>query len=174
MNVNNLAQKVNIIVGSPDLDLLPFFVQSFSLPGISFGLPEAGGRVGVKNLFASDTISYNDISFSVLIDEDFKVYFEFMDKVFKSLNVEKSTFSNDVTFNLFMVMTNNKGTPIFKYDIYNCRIQSVGDVEINLSDESVTNTFDVGIKFEYYKRTTDQSELREFLTKIKDPRSVEQ
>ena len=44
MNVNNLAQKVNIIVGSPDLDLLPFFVQSFSLPGISFGLPEAGGR----------------------------------------------------------------------------------------------------------------------------------
>ncbi len=169
MNTNNISQHVNAICGSPDLELLPFYLQSFNLPGISFSLPEHSSRSGTKALFGSDTLTYNQLDFTILIDENYKVYFEFTDKIFKAVNIEKNTFDNNVTFDFFIIMTNNKGKPLFRYDFHNCRIESIGDVSIDFNDDTVVNTFNVSVKYEYYTRSTDQPSILEFLKSIKEP-----
>ena len=59
MNITNLAQTTNFICGSEKLNLCDVFLQQVNLPGISFGHPETGGRLGAKLHVQADSCTFN-------------------------------------------------------------------------------------------------------------------
>lgn len=163
MNYGNLAQKTNYTLGSHKLDLGPIYLQSVNIPGINFSHIETSTRSGARLTVTGDTLTFNNLSFEMLIDEDFKVYFEFMDKVFKNVNPENGTFASQ-EFDLWLQFHNNKGNPLFKLNFYNCRIETISDISLdNMSDE-VVNTLAVDIKYDYFKPDTTQEKLQKDFT----------
>lgn len=149
MNYNNLAQKTNYIAGSDKLELLPFYLTTVNLPGINLSHPEVGGRAGKLNV-TGDTLSYNSLSFEMLVDEDFNIYHEFMDKIFENIDPEEGTFAN-IEFDFWVEVNNNKGNKLFKVEYYNCRIESIGDVLLDSQDDITEYTMSVDVKYDYYK-----------------------
>jgi hypothetical protein len=165
MNYNNLAQKTNYLCGSNELEFGPVYLQSFSIPGMSFSHPELGGsRFGSKLHMQGDSVSYSDLSFTLLIDENFKVYHEFFDKVMQGFNPECDKFAN-AEFNFWIIVTNNKGTPIFRVDFTSCRISSLGDIELATNDDSTFNTLSVTLNFDFYKvsKLNSKEQIEKFL-----------
>ena len=150
MNYNNLAQKTNYLAGSAKLELAPFYLTVVNVPGINFSHPEIGGRYGSKLNVTGDTLTYNALSFEMLIDEDFKLYHEFMDKVFKNINPETGTFATQ-EFDFWIQINNNKGNKLFKIEFMNCRIESIGDIMLDVQDEITEHTMSIDIKYDYFK-----------------------
>jgi hypothetical protein len=155
MNYNNLAQKTNYIAGSDKLDLTPFYLTTVNIPGISFSHPEMGGRYGSRLNVTGDTLTYNALSFEMLVDEDFNVYHEFMDKVFDNVNPESGTFAAQ-EFDFWIEVNNNKGNKLFKIEFYNCRIDSLGDILLDSQDDITEHLMSIDIKYDYYKIVKSQ------------------
>jgi hypothetical protein len=150
MNYNNLAQKTNYTAGSDAFPLLPFYLTTVNIPGISFSYPEMGNRIGTALSAAGDTLKYNGLSFEMLIDEDFGIYHEFMDHIHKNINVESGTFA-DNTFDFWVEVTNSKGKNLFKIEFYNCRIETIGDIQLDTQDDITEYTLSIDLQFDYYK-----------------------
>ena len=149
MNYNNLAQKTNYIAGSDKLELAPFFLTAVNIPGLNFSHVEVGGKAGRFNV-TGDTLVYNALAFEMLIDEDFKVYHEFMDKAVKSINPESGTYASQ-EFDFWIQVNNNKGNKLFKLEFYNCRLESIGDIQLDSQDDITEHTLAIDIKYDYYK-----------------------
>lgn len=149
MNYNNLAQRTNYTAGSAQLELAPFYLTTVNIPGISFGHPEISSRAG-KFSVTGDTLVYNALSFEMLIDEDFKLYHEFMDKVFKNVNSETGTFASQ-EFDFWVQINNSKGNKLFKIEFFNCRVESVADIMMDAQDEMTEHTMSVDLRYDYFK-----------------------
>lgn len=150
MNISNLAQKSNFIAGSPQFKNVPFFITYLNIPGVSISHPEiSGGRQGSRLHLSGDSITFNTLSFEMLIDEDFIIYKEIMDIILKNINPIDGTF-NDFTFNFFIEITNNKGNKVLKLEFFNCRISSISDIQLNTNDESTENTLSMELVYDYY------------------------
>lgn len=156
MNYNNLAQKTNYLAGSDKLELMPFYLTSVNVPGINFSHPEIGGRYGTRLNVTGDTLVYNPLSFEMLIDEDFKIYHEFMDKVFKNINPESGSFATQ-EFDFWIQLNNSKGNKLFKIEFYNCRVESIGDITMDAQDEITEHSMNVDIKYDYFKIIKSQN-----------------
>lgn len=158
MNHNNFAQKTNYIAGSDKLELLPFYLTTVNVPGINFSHAEIGGRSGTRLNITGDTLVYNALSFEMLIDEDFKIYHEFMDKITANINPENGTFAS-IEFDFWVEINNNKGNKLFKIDFYNCRVESIADIQLDSQDDITEYTMSVEIKYDYYKINNDAQSI---------------
>lgn len=154
MNYNNLAQKTNWTAGTDKFPLIPFYLTNISIPGMNFSLPETGSRFGSRINLASDTITFNSLSFDFLIDEDFEIYKTFYSYIYSSINPEKGTFA-DISFDLWVELNNSKGNKIMKFEFYNCRIESIGDIELDTTSPETEGTMNLSIKFDYFKLLDD-------------------
>lgn len=148
-NYNNLAQKTNYVAGSDKLELLPFYLTTVNLPGVNFQHPEIGGKAGRISI-TGDTLTYNPLSFEMLVDEDFTIYHEFMGKVFNNVDSESGTFAN-IEFDFWIEINNNKGHKLFKIEFYNCRLETIGDLLLDAQDDMTEYTMSVDLKYDYYK-----------------------
>lgn len=150
MNKRNYAQASNYMCGTDALDILPFYVQTLNIPGISFGLPEVGGRSGTMINLASDTAQFSSLSLEILLDEDYQVFKDINGLITDQIDVETGTF-NDLYFDFWTTVTDDMGKPVMKVEYYNCRIESVGDLSLDATNETTEITFALELKFDYYK-----------------------
>ena len=155
-NNNNLAQKSNFTAGSDKLAFGELFLTSVNIPGINLSHPDVGGRTGTKLNLAGDTLTFNSLSFEVLVDEDFNVFHEFTGKVFDNINPETGSFAS-VEFDFWVDVNNSKGNKLFKMEFYNCRVESIGDIQLEVQSDETEFTLPVEVKFDYYKifKSTD-------------------
>lgn len=150
MNTHNLAQQTTWLLGSVALDIFPYYLKSFSIPGINFNHPEVYSRASSKVFFVADNINFNELSCTILIDENYRDYFELMNKVFKQFDPESGTFRNQ-EFDLFVLLQNQMGNDLFKIEFYNARLSSIGDIELTTEGDMVTNTLTVSFVYDYYE-----------------------
>lgn len=149
MNHNNLSHRSNFIAGSEAFKDVPFMLTTLNIPGISLGHSQVGGRGSSKMFMSADVITWNALSFDMLIDEDFKVYTEVMDIVRKNLNVESGNFANFV-FDFWIEINNNKGNKVLKLEFTNCRIESIGDISLDVQDDTTEHTLNISMVYDYY------------------------
>lgn len=150
MNYNNLAQSTNFIAGSDKFNNVPFFITGLNIPGININHPEiSGGRQGTLMNLSGDSISYNSLSFEMLIDEDFQIYQELMDIVRKNISPTNGTYG-DFYFDFFIEINNSKGNKILKLEFSNCRIASIGDIQLSTQDEATEYSLSMEIVYDYY------------------------
>lgn len=147
MTTLNFSQKTNFMAGFPKFPDLEFYIQDVTLPGITLELQKASIQ-GLNGFLASSTHTLSDVSFNVLIDEDYKVYRMFYEDVLKSKSLINSTYAQR-EFDFYISVYNNKGNLIFTEYFKNCLIESLGDVSLSTTDSSVVNTFSVSLKFDW-------------------------
>ena len=148
-NYHNFSQKTNWSAGSDAFDDVPFYLTAVNIPGINLSHLEVGGRTSTTMKISADTVSYSSLSFDMMIDEDFNIYKEMMKCVNIGINVENGTFGLD-TFDFWLQLNNSKGNKVLKFDFYNCRIESIGDIFLDSQDESTEHTMGVEIVFDYF------------------------
>lgn len=150
MNINNYAQKTNYTAGSSDLEIMQLYLTTVNIPGITLSHPELGGRSGAKLNVTGDTLTFNVLSFEMIVDEDFKVYHELMQKINDNINPESGSFAS-TEFDFWVEINNSKGNFLFKMEFYNCRIESIGDIQLDSQDDITEYTMSMDIKYDYYK-----------------------
>lgn len=149
MNVNNLAQKTNFTAGSPAFTNIPFFLTALNVPGFNLGHGLTGGRGGTKSIVSADTITWNSLSLDLLIDEDLKIYTEIMAIIKKNINIDTGNF-DDFVFDFWIELNNNKGNKILKLEFKNCRIESVGDIQLDTQDDITEHIMNMSMLYDYY------------------------
>ena len=149
MNTGNLAQKTTWKFGSYDINIADVYLQEFSLPGINLEPIDIYAQAGAKVALYSDSISYNDLELTLLIDEDYQVYFELMRYVYRQINPQNKTHANQ-EFTCFVTLTDNKGKDIFTVTFYNARFTAVGDISLSTQGDESYNTLSATIKYDYY------------------------
>ena len=150
MNIHNFAQRTNWTAGSDRFSLIPFYLTTINIPGMSFSLPETGSRYGAKLNLSSDSVSYNSLNFNFLIDEDFEIYKKFNEYLTECVDVEGLKFNN-IPFMFWVELNDNKSHKILKFEFYNCRIENIGDIELDTTNPETEITMDLSLKFDYFK-----------------------
>ena len=148
INTRNYSQKTNYKCGSETFDLLPFYATSVTLPGVTQNLPEISGRNGAPISMSPANITFNGLSVSVLLDEDYKIWIELMNKI--RVNPEEGTFNNEY-FDFWIEVTNDMGHHVMKIEYYSCNIESITDLELATNDDITEQTFTLEIKYDYFK-----------------------
>jgi hypothetical protein len=148
-NYNNLAQKTNYTAGSDKLDLAHLYLTSVNIPGVNLAHPEVSGRSGARLVLPGDALTFNSLSFELLVDEDFQIYHEFMGKVFENINPISGEFAN-VEFDFWVQINNSKGNKLFKMEFHSCRVESVSDIQLDTTDDMTEFTLPIEIKYDYF------------------------
>lgn len=151
-NLSNLSQKTNILAGSTELQIGTLYLQNMSIPGISFSHPEIGGRGGFKGTLNADTVEFNTLNFDVLVDENFEVYNDLISTIFKQIDLETYQYSVE-SFDFWISVTDNFGNPIAKWDYFNCKIESISDLDYSYSDETTEYTMNMSLRYDSFKFT---------------------
>lgn len=149
INTVNFSNKTNMMAGSPEFDLTGFYIQRCGLPGISFSHPEAGGRTSNKFSVVSDTAVFGELSMDILVDENLLVYNELMQTVMKQTNTQTGNF-NQKEFEFWIVLTDSFGKTLIKWNFYGCKIESIGDIDFDYTDESTEYLMSISIKYDKF------------------------
>ena len=157
-NNSNLFQPTNFICGSADLDLVHKFCTSVNLPGINLNHLFLTNGAGSPLNLTSDNIMFNSVQLSLLIDEDFETYFEFIEKIQNNINSVNGSFAES-TFDFFINITNSKGNDIFKVELINARLQSIGDVVLDSTSEETEYVLPVELIFDHIEYTRKNKKL---------------
>lgn len=145
----NLADLSNFMVGSDTLKITPFFIKSFSIPGISFSHPSLPTRSGVNLKLGADNISFGDLDLEVLLDSNFNTYFELLDLAFKEVDWDYDSYSMP-RFNLWVVSRDSKGNEKFRFDFINCRINSIGNLTLE-PEADLGAMISLSLSYDYYR-----------------------
>jgi len=149
MNYNNLAQKTNWTAGSIDFENVPFFLTSVNIPGIGIEHQEVGGRHSHSGFVTGDKVSFNGLSFEMLIDEDFLIYDELMKMIRKNISTNTGNYA-EFEFDFFIEINNNKGNKVLKLDFEGCRIASLGDIQLTTQDSATEYTLALELVYDRY------------------------
>lgn len=158
MNYNNLAQKTNFTAGTERFKNVPFFINSVNLPGINISRPKTGKRFGSGIVVGGDSIEFNDLTFDMLIDENYVIYQELMKEIFKSVNVEESTFKND-PFMFWLEINDNDSNKLFKIEFYNCGIESISDIFYFTNNDEKTALISVSLSYSHFSIIEDSDSI---------------
>lgn len=148
MNIRNYSQKTNFKCGVSNSDILPFYVTTLNIPGVQTNISEISGRFGASVNVTPDSLSYSPLSLEILLDEDYKIYIDLLNNIY--INIDDGTFKNTV-FNFWTTVTNAMGKDVMTVEYYNCIIESISDLELNTGDDTTEQTFNLSIKYDYFK-----------------------
>jgi len=150
--MNNLAQSSNYEFGCPQFSYTEKHVVQTNIPGLQLSHFETGSRRGAKLHIHGDTVNYNDLSVTILVDEEFRSYLEFYDKFMQGFNPEDGTYFTD-DFNCYVQINDNQGDPLFRVDYFNCKLASTDDITLDSQNDQEYITFTVNFAYDYYKIT---------------------
>jgi hypothetical protein len=148
VNTRNYSQKTNFMCGTNSVKLLPFYVTTISLPGVSTTIPEVSGRSGAPVFLAPSNMTFNPLSLEVLLDENYQIFQDLIDAI--KIDVESGTFESTF-FDFWVEVTNDMGQTVMKIDYFNCNIESIGDLSLASNDDTTEQTFPVELKYDYFK-----------------------
>ena len=164
LNKNNfklLIQKVPTV---------EYFVQTVTIPGVTFEETVLPVGVGVDVYFHCDKVSFDTLNVSFLVDEDLKNYQEMYDWMTQIVPIANpsdyqslagSTMSTlgvsshdgedtNLTSQITLVTNTNKNIPNKYFRFYDCFPISLGSLELQSGSETAPVTCDVQFRFNFY------------------------
>lgn len=143
--------KVNsFIVQFKDQKTLELMVTSANIPGFTLGEIEIGRPV-VKDKRPGDSLTYNDLSITVLCDEKLAAYKEIYEYLILSANPNTGDLEiSDNVFDCSVQLLTNKNNYQHKIYFYNAFIKSISDIQLETTTtegEAATFTVDLGFSF---------------------------
>lgn len=152
MSNNSFTTKTNIMFGSTEMKDIWWNAQNFDLPGIVMAPPEINTRSGTSINLGSDTVDYEDLNISLILDKQWKVYDEVYAHFLERLNVETGEFIKNETFDLWVEFFDGNGESTKKFWFYDCRLTSFGSISFSTQDpEDSQNTLDLTFVYDYFE-----------------------
>lgn len=169
-NINkSILNKNNFKLLIDKLPTVEYFVQSVSIPGLSFTEVEQGAGVGLDAFFPGDKVSFDNLEVTFLVDEDlenFKEVYDWINAIvpihdpadFKAWTGSKSTrgvlasVDNDLNqYSQITLVTNtNKNIPNKYFRFYDCFPTALGGMELKSGESGEAVTCTVTFRFTYY------------------------
>lgn len=153
INTRNYSQKTNFQCGTIAMDLLPFYVTTLQIPGITTNIQEMSGRSGAPVNFTPSNMTFSNLSLEVLLDEDYKVYQDIIKNI--KIDVETGTFE-PAYFDFWTSVTNDMGKVVMKVEYYGCLIESIGEVQFAANDDTTEQVFSLDLKYDYFKIVNEE------------------
>lgn len=130
MSNTNVTQSSNFIFSltSNKLKQLDFYVTEFTGLGLSFTEVTPNAYMGQIIKRPGDTITFNDITLQVVVDEDYEVLQEIYDSIMSVKNIAENTIDWNQTFGGILYAASNRNNFKKKIEFTNCWIKDVGDL----------------------------------------------
>jgi len=160
LNKRNLATSSNIIFKSSLLNDEDYFIQSVSLPGLTFTAPELGvpSPFNTSVIVHPDTILYDPVDLVFLCDENLDIWKSIINKA-KNL----TTFDEDITEgNSWIFIKDSNGNTRKTIVLKNSVIISVSGLDYSSADNDDILTFSVSVNYTEFQieDTSEEPELR--------------
>lgn len=149
MNYSNLQNLTNYIQVSPQFEHLPFLLLRVNIPGITASVEQISTRGRNRFHIAQDLMEFNQLSFEMLIDEDLKIWLE-MQNYLRDRLKRDGTF-DDSPFEFILQINNNKGNKLFNIVFESCRLNSIGDIQLDTTSSQTNHTLQVEISYDQYE-----------------------
>lgn len=165
----SILNKNNFKLLIDKLPTVEYFVQSVSIPGLSFTEVEQGAGIGLNAFFPGDKVSFDNLEVTFLVDEDlenFKEVYDWINAIvpihdpadFKSLTGSQSTkgvfagINNDLNqYSQITLVTNtNKNIPNKYFRFYDCFPTALSGMELKSGESGEAVTCTVTFRFTYY------------------------
>ena len=147
----NITSSPNFIflLSSGDLKNLEFRVQSFSGLGMTLG-DNIRAWNGLTITRPGDSITFNELTLSILLDEELNIIEDLYNYLFRIRNFEENTLNtDDWTGTLFVSTNRNNYTKKFIFN--ECWIKAFTDIPFTSAELSVNPlTTDITINFSHY------------------------
>lgn len=128
-----------------------YAVQECNLPGMSFSHIQLG-RSAVLGNIEGDTVSYNDLIVSLIIDEKLTVWKEIINKMQKMRDPISSE-GELIEKKGFLEIHDDNSNLVLKLEFYNMMLEVIDDLNYNTTSEDEVITCTVTIRYDYYTVT---------------------
>ena len=145
--MNNFTQTSNFKVFLPFIQDEQFNVQSVELPGISFTLPEVFAQSGKRALLTGDSINFDPVTIEFLLDEKLITYKKILKWFLESINPNSGVIDNK-DFMCGIEMTDNAGHSLICLQLFGCKFESIGSVNLTSNSEDNEITLSVTMRFD--------------------------
>ncbi|RLD45400.1 MAG: hypothetical protein DRI86_05660 [Bacteroidetes bacterium] len=150
LSQNSYSTTSNIIFGSDKLPKIWVNAQTFVLPTITLSPPQINNRSGALIALASDVVDYGDLSVDLILDKEWKVWDDLYKFFIQELDVTKGNFLKQKTLDIFIEYFDGSGESRKKFQFYNCRLMTFGEVQSTTTDqEDPLNFLNVTFLFDY-------------------------
>ena len=151
MSIINLFKVSSFKLMFKDTKFLELMTQGANIPGLTLGELKIGRPV-VTDTRSGDSLTYEDLSVSVLCDEKFEAYKEIYNYIINSSNPVNADIN--VSYPIFdstLFLTTNKNNVQHKINFYNCFFKSIGGIQLtSTSTEEEQFTFEISLGYSFY------------------------
>jgi len=125
-----------------------YSVQEAPLPGLSFSHIQTSRNAVFGNI-QGDTITYNDLTLSFIMDEKLTIWKEIVGKMIKMRDPNQVTAEQIEKYGYLEIHDDNS-KEVLKLEFVNCMIESIDDLQYSTTSEDEIITCSVTIKYDYY------------------------
>lgn len=151
MSTVNLFKVSNFIIAFKDQAHLELMATGANIPGLTLGELNIARPV-IRDLRSGDSLTYEDLTVSILCDEKLEAFKEIYNYIMKSANPE--TANLDVIYPIFdssILLTSNKNNYQHKLTFLNCFFKSISSIPLtSTSTDEEHVTFDITLGYSYY------------------------
>lgn len=152
MSSINLFKVSSFILNFKDQKALELMTTEVNIPGLTLGEINIGRPV-VRDLRNGDSLTYEDLSVTVLCDETFSAWKEIYSYIMKASDPD--TADIDVVEPIFdstLFLTTNKNNIQHKFNFYNCFFKAISSIQLtSQSSEEDHISFTITLGYSYYK-----------------------
>lgn len=130
---------------------IEFFVTEVNIPGITIGSMEMQ-YMSMSRKIPGDSLTFDNLTATVLVDEELKVLDEILSTIKFTHNAEKNTYTIDpVLFEANLFITSNKNNVKFQFTFHDAWIESFSELPFSstTTDENNLSTT-IGIRYNFY------------------------
>ena len=148
-NTRSNAFNSNTYFGSTIFgDDVTYQIQQVALPGISMAHQAEATKVGYIHL-QGDIAEYDSIRLTVLVDEKLVVWKELI-TIMQKYHVPGTNLCNPITGDSWIEIRDNRNNYLFKLELKNSYIKSIGSVTYATNGDNEIITVDVDMVFDYF------------------------
>lgn len=151
MAINDYLKSSSFLIQFKDQRRLELMVTGVNLPGFTLG-EILLSRPVVTDKRPGDHIDFNDLSLTIICDEDLKAFTEIVSSIILSANPNTGDLEISKTvFDATLFLTTNKNNIQHKVHFYNCYFKSISDLPFeSTSDDEAHVTFNAELGYSFY------------------------
>lgn len=154
---HSLGDVSNFLVGSHSLPIIPFYIKTFTIPGIVLNDLKYQTRSGIPLHLGADSVDFGSLDLEIMLDGDFKTWLEIQKILRNSIDFKRDTFSMP-EFDLWVLVLDTVSKNVrFKVVFNHCRFLGISELMLDPSAE-LGATFTAQVSYDWYDVITDDFE----------------
>ena len=128
-----------------------YAIQEVNLPGLSINSVDISRR-GIMGHMSGDTLTYNDLSISLIMDEKLLIWKELVEALQDKVDPKKAQgdISNNSQKMAWMIIQDDNAKEILKLNFYGVSLGGIEDMQYSSNTEDEIITCPIVVKYDYF------------------------